>query len=365
MQVKSARSQEQRRAHRSCTARGGAGCGLGPAATRAAPFPLGPLQAAGPNPLWCAALRAACGPPSFCALRVPSCAASLRGSAPARAACRRCAARVRLFAPSLRSPGPGRGHSPRLSRSARVRRCAAPWALAGPAALGSPSARCGLPPLRSGRPCSAPCSLLRFAGPRRDPPCPPAVASVALRLRCCAPSRLRSARLLLRLGGFGPGGFLPGGPARASPAFFRPCPPGFLLRAVRLRPACFLRRGFPSVLGASGSALLGLAWLWLCFALAGATVAAPRRAASLRVGGFAPASLPSLPPLRGLAGSARPPALGLPPRTFGPPLWSFLLPWGLTFGPFYGTLSVRGPFRSFGGCSERGIRGRQKSRLVI
>ena len=43
----------------------------------------------------------------------------------------------------------------------------------------------------------------------------------------------------------------------------------------------------------------------------------------------------------------------------------FLRPAGLTFGPFCGTLSVRGPFRSFGGCPKRGIHGRQENRLIF
>ena len=82
----------------------------------------------------------------------------------------RASASGRRARPPLRGPGPAlapalaslgcrarpSGLPPRLPRSARVRRFAAPWALAGPAALGLPSLRCGLPVrsalLRLGRP---------------------------------------------------------------------------------------------------------------------------------------------------------------------------------------------------------------------
>lgn len=276
------------------------GRGPGPGAHFGAPpFPPGPLQAAGPDPLWSARLRAV--GPLF--LRTPRpllrrgpcpCAGPLRRGAPAAASRPRSGFLRPRFARRGRAPGVPPGSPARaVCAAARLRGLSLP-----PLRLGSPSARCGLPPLRSGRPCSAPCSPLRFAWARRVPPCPSAVASVAWRLRCCAPSRLRSARLLLRLGGFGPGGFRPRGLRGLRPLVSACRPRG--LAARRACAACFLRRGFPSVLGASGSALLGFRF------------AAPWRAASLSVGGFAPASLPSLPPPPGARGKREASGLGAP-----------------------------------------------------
>lgn len=120
------------------------------------------------------------------------CARPLRGGAPGP----RFAGPLRRLAPALASLGwrarPS-GLPPRLPRSARVRRCAAPWALAGPAALGLPSLRCGLP-VRSallrlglplalrvappGPPLGPPASRLRGRGP------PPRGACAALRAAC-------------------------------------------------------------------------------------------------------------------------------------------------------------------------------------
>ena len=116
----------------------------------------------------------------------------------------RASASGRRARPPLRGPGPAlapalaslgcrarpSGLPPRLPRSARVRRFAAPWALAGPAALGLPSLRCGLPvrsallrlglPLAlrgfpAGAPLGPPASRLRGRGP------PPRGACAALR----------------------------------------------------------------------------------------------------------------------------------------------------------------------------------------
>jgi len=143
-------------------------------------------------------------PAALCALRAPRlrrgpcpCAGSLRRGAPGAAARARSVARLPPCA-ALRSPGPPLGPSPpalslgpcaplRGSAGARWPRCA--WVRA---ALG-----CGLPALRSGRPCSASPSPLRFAWPRRAPPGPPASrlrgrlppapgACAALRAACSA-----------------------------------------------------------------------------------------------------------------------------------------------------------------------------------
>ena len=122
-----------------------------------------------------------------------------------------------IAAPAL--PSPGRSAAPRLPRSARVRRCAAPWALAAAPALCSPSLRCGLP-VRSPLLCSW--SPLRFGSARRGPPSSP-------------PSGLRARGLLARgLGGeaavlvaLPPGSFLCSGAA----------PPALFLRRVGFSPA--------------------------------------------------------------------------------------------------------------------------------
>lgn len=205
-------------------------------------------------------------PAALCALRAPRlrrgpcpCAGSLRRGAPGAAARARFVARLPPCA-ALRSPGPPLGPSPpalslgpcaplRGSAGARWPRCA--WVRA---ALG-----CGLPALRSGRPCSASPSPLRFAWPRRAPPGPP-----ASRLR----GRLPPAPGALR----GPSGRL-----------FRLRPPG----------------------------------LWRA---AGALLACPgaRCALSRLSGRSVVRASPLLPPRPcrprwGLPGSAWPPAWGLPP----------------------------------------------------
>ena len=135
-----------------------------------------------------------------------------------------------IAAPAL--PSPGRSAAPRLPRSARVRRCAAPWALAAAPALCSPSLRCGLPVWS---PLLRSWSLLRFGSARRGPPSSP-------------PSGLRARGLLAR------------GGAALWAAFSR-CAPGSFLCSGAAPPALFLRRvGFspaplpspPPPLGAPG-----------------------------------------------------------------------------------------------------------------
>lgn len=267
----------------------------------------------------------------------------LRGSAAARRACRRFAAPVRLFAPSLRSPGPGPGRSPRLSRSALVRRFAAPRALAAPAALGV-----ALRPLRASAAalwspllCSALPSALRVGPP--GPPLPVRCrlrrfgGSAAARLRACAPLACSSGSAALAPAASCPGG-LRGPLARL---FWPPAPGAFWLRAARLRSACCLCRGCLS-LAALACRLLLLPWL------RGSPCLPPAPAAPL-----------------GLAGSARPPALGaLAPALRAPPFLSLLLPWGLTFRRGYDTFVWRGPCRFFGGRPFRGVHGRLENRLV-
>lgn len=180
------------------------GPGLGPAAARgiarAAPCPVAPTAHKRSARLvgGRSSLAPPCGgPPPF--LPAPRgrlrrgpcpCAAVLRGGAPAP----RFAAPVRRIAPSLRLRSGRRGRAPaaapRLSRSALVRRCAAPWALAAPAVLRARlPRRGGLPPPCSGRPSLCSASPLRFAWARRVPP-PPS----ASRLRPRGPARpLRAA----------------------------------------------------------------------------------------------------------------------------------------------------------------------------
>ena len=150
-----------------------------------------PVGAKRPHPQRCAGLLrgrsslaaapAGAAPSAFCALRVRFCAGA---PAPARvrsgAARPAPASRPRSGACALprfaRSPGPALGASPRLSRSALVRRFAPPRALAGPAALGV-----GLPSLRASS-ASLRSPLLRFGLPaalRVAPPGPPCAARFA------------------------------------------------------------------------------------------------------------------------------------------------------------------------------------------
>ena len=128
----------------------------------------------------------------------------LRGGAPGP----RFAVPVRRLRPRCARRGRPSGLPPRLPRSARVRRFAAPWALAGPAALGLPSLRCGLP---FGRPCFVSGVPLRFAG---SPPGPP-LGPPASRLRGRGPPP-RGACAALRAACFGlrpPGAFVLARPA--------------------------------------------------------------------------------------------------------------------------------------------------------
>ena len=110
-------------------------------------------------------------PSAFCALRVPPCAASLRGSAPARPA-----------RPPLRGPGPAPSARPRFARLPGPGPAPCPPALPlGPCAplRGSAGARwprCAWGRLRFaapslfGRACFVSASPLRFAWPRRGLP---------------------------------------------------------------------------------------------------------------------------------------------------------------------------------------------------
>ena len=94
---------------------------------------------------------------------------------------------------------------------------------------------------------------------------------------------------------------------------------------------------------------------------------------------------PALPPPLGAPGSARPPALGAAAPVLRQPCRALVLPVPalcapgarldrgaeirnprfldlfLTAAGICDTLSMRGPFRSFGGCPSRGIHGRQKT----
>ena len=114
-----------------------------------------------------------------------------------------------------RSRGPGRSLSPRLDRSGRVRRSAAPWPLAGPVCL-RPRLRCAAGALL-GCPCCAVPWALCSAWPRRVPPWSP-------------PPGLRARGLLAR----GRGGFA---------AVCSASPPVSFLLACCARCA-YLRRGF-------------------------------------------------------------------------------------------------------------------------
>lgn len=217
-------------------------------------------------------------PAALCALRAPRlrrgpcpCAGSLRRGAPGAAARARFVARLPPCA-ALRSPGPPLGPSPpalslgpcaplRGSAGARWPRCA--WVRA---ALG-----CGLPALRSGRPCSASPSPLRFAWPRRAPPGP------------------------ARFAASGAAASGPGGPARPFGPLVSPPAPGALARRWR---AARVPWG-PLRLVASVRALCRP--------------------------GFSPASPPPLPPPLGAPGEREASGLGAPapvPPSAGLPMVS-------------------------------------------
>lgn len=240
--------------------RGAAGRVPGPA-PGAHPSRLGPCFDAGPDPLWCAALRSGplvprCpfGAPSALFARSGSLSAPgplpLRRSPPGRAA--------RALCRPLR-PGPPARSLGRLCAPSGLRGLSlAPLRLARP-----PPAAGSL----FGRPCSAPCSLLRFAG---SPPGPPG----ALPLRGFGGFPRRPCGLL-------GGALLPRGPARAfGPLLVASGPRGFSLARGGLPPLAVPR------------------WLQ------GSPCLPPAPAAPL-----------------GLAGSARPPALGAPaPALRAPPV---------------------------------------------
>lgn len=249
------------------------GRGPGPGAhSGAPPFPPGPLLRRGPRP------SAVCGPSlraarpslplrgslrSFCPLRVP-----FRAGAPAPAPVPSGAGRPRPVPPPTPRP-PGSFARPLVCPFG------APRALAGPAALGSPSARCGLP-VRSPLLCSVLALALRGfpAGSPRGlaPSGLRGVPSSALR-----PPRRRAPA--------------PGACAGLRPASGGLRPPGLFAGARRPAAAC------------------------------GASVAA----------GFSLPPPPPLPPRWGSRGARGLRPWGLPPPPFGLPLLSGVLP--LPFPP--------------------------------
>lgn len=301
-----------------------------------------PSSVCAPGPAWRRALFAHSASPA-----APG-PLPLRGSAPARRARRRFAAPVRRLAPSLASLGRrGRppGPAPRLLRSGRVRRFAAPWPLAGPATL------------RRGIRCAA--------GSRR-----------------CALVALAPLRLALALRGF-PAGSPLGPSACAASGAVGSWPRG-------------LRGPLGPLVSAFGPGAFGCAPApaRACGALSGGAVI---------VAGFSPASPPPLRPPLGACGERETSGLGgSRPRPFGPPLCSpaasvsgsplshcpqrvkaslrrccarsvafradavlapaltrcgVSCPARLTFRAGYGTFVWRGPFRSFGGCPSPVFRG--------
>lgn len=248
-----------------------AACGRGAAGRVPGPTPgphpsrLGPCFDAGPDPLWCAALRSGplvprCpfGAPSALFARSGSLSAPgplpLRRSPPGRAA--------RALCRPLR-PGPPARSLGRLCAPSGLRGLSlAPLRLARP-----PPAAGSL----FGRPCSAPCSLLRFAG---SPPGPPG----ALPLRGFGGFPRRPCGLL-------GGALLPRGLRGLRPLFPASGPGAFAARG-----------GFPPL-----AVPLSVLLPWL----RGSPLLPPRPCR----------------PRWGLSGSARPPALGAPaPALRAPPV---------------------------------------------
>ena len=212
---------------------------MGPGPTRAA------RGATAPHPQWCAR-RGPLAPffaHSASLLRRGPCPCAVRSGAARPPPLSR--PRSGLSAPPLRSAGAGPRAFPPALPLGLVRRCAAPAPLAGPAALGV-----ALRPLRAscGRPCSAPCSPLRFAWPRRVPPCPSAVAAsgpaasgpgacagFARFLRPPAPGRLAARRACAACGASAAAAAVVGGFSPCLPP--APAPPAGGLRGARgLRP---------------------------------------------------------------------------------------------------------------------------------
>lgn len=203
------------------------GRGPGPSrlAARGPPVPGGriaptPSAVCGPAPGPLVPRCRFAAPSAFCALRVPPCAASLRGSAPARPA-----------RPPLRGPGPAHSARPRFAR------------LPGP----------GPAPRPPGSPARPLCAAARLRG-RSLAPLRLGSASAALRAPCsvalaalwpprCASRGLAGASPARPLRGFGPGGLRPGGLRGPSGRLFWPPAPGAFVLA---RPAALryhLRRG--------------------------------------------------------------------------------------------------------------------------
>lgn len=200
---------------------------------------------------------------SFCPLRVP-----FRAGAPAPAPVPSGAGRPRPVPPPAPRP-PGSFARP------LVRPFGAPRALAGPAALGSPSARCGLP-VRSPLLCS--------------------VLALALR------------------------GFPAGSPRGLAPSGLRGVPSSALWPPRRRAPAPGALRG-PSARFWWPPAPGAFRW----------RAAACRRLRCLGGCGVLPASPPPLPPRWGSRGARGLRPWGLPPPPFGLPLLSGVLP--LPFPP--------------------------------
>lgn len=163
----------------------------------------------GPRPSWATAAKQPLPDPLVYLAACPGAASFL--AAPLR---RRSPGLFAHFAPALRLPGPGPAPPPPGSPArpvcAAAPGLAAPWALAGPAALWA-------------RPCFA-------AGSRRAALVALAALGLALALRVAPPGPPRRVP-----SGFGPGGLQPRGPWRpVGPPFVGPAPGAFW----RASPAC-------------------------------------------------------------------------------------------------------------------------------
>lgn len=238
------------------------------------------------------------------------------------------AAPVRRLRPRFARRGRASLACPPLPRSARVRRCAAPWALAGPVCL-RPRPRVAAGSL-FGRPCYAWAWALCSAWPRGGP----------LRARCR---------------GFGPGGSRPGPPA-AAPPFFPSGGRGGAARAA-CRACCALLR--PRCLGSAAP-------------LPGALHVPCRWGSPLRPPPAAPAGGSGCPRPEGgfapaLGRASRAPLAGPPARCARPrPAVSGVVDSpdivnrGLTSRRERAILEVRGPFPPLRGPPQ-GVRGTARS----
>lgn len=242
-----------------------------------------------PAPLWVAALRspfrhfACCRRAALCLPGSPA-----AGGAPRP----RCRGRRPPSAASLWSRRPGRSLSPRLARSGRVRRSAAPWPLAGPVCL-RPRLRCAAGFLRA--------PLLRCAlglVQRVAPPGPPLVAPFGA--SGPGPPRPGARRLRRRLLGFAPGLFFARvlRPLRFPPAGVLPLrppappPPAGWLRGARgLRPwgpRPPLLRSSPGVSPSLLPVFPALPPLWYSASGTRATIAQPCPPARVKTSGAPP-----------------------------------------------------------------------------